>query len=71
MGRRRRGGGEGEEEPLVPDGGSGTVVVGFGGESTAGIDPEYGVGAEVAGAPVNVLQVLGGDDGYVEEEWRR
>lgn len=68
MRRKRRG--DGEEETLVPDGGGGAVFVGFGRETTARIDPEDNIGGEVSGAPVDILQVFGGYDGYVEGEWR-
>lgn len=59
---------KGEEEALVPDGSGGAGVVGFGGEAAVRIDPEDGVGFEVAVAPVDVLQMLGGDDRDFEVE---
>lgn len=66
------GGGEGEGEPLIPDGAGRPGVVGLGGEATVRIDPEDGVGLEVAAvAPVDVLEVLGGDDREVEIEGLR
>ncbi|CAL5350572.1 unnamed protein product [Camellia sinensis] len=46
---------------------------GLGGETVVRVDPEDGVGFEVALTPVHVLQVLGGDDRDVEVErlrWR-
>lgn len=55
--------GEREGETFVPDGGSVAGVVGFGGETAIGIDPEDDVGLEVAVFPVDVFEVLGGDDG--------
>lgn len=64
---------EGDEKVLVPDGAGGGGVVGLGGETVVRVDPEDGVGFEVALTPVHVLQVLGGDDRDVEVErlrWR-
>lgn len=64
--------GEGESEALVPDGSGRAGVVGFGGEAAVRVDPEDGVGLEVAVFPVDVLEVLGGDDREVEiERFRR
>lgn len=60
-----------EEEALVPDGLGGAGVVGFGGEAAVRIDPEDGVGFEVAVTPVDVLQMLGGDDRDFEVELLR
>ena len=58
--------GEGEDEALVPDGSGGSGVVGFGGLAAVRVDPEDDVGFEVAVPPIDVLEVLGGDDGDVE-----
>lgn len=57
---------EREGETLVPDGGGVAGVVGFGGETAVGVDPEDDVRLEVAVFPVDVLEMLGGDDGEVE-----
>lgn len=53
---------EGEREPLVPDGSGRSGLVRFGGEAAVRVDPEHGVRLEIAVLPVDVLQVLGGDD---------
>ncbi|PON69064.1 hypothetical protein PanWU01x14_090890 [Parasponia andersonii] len=65
--------GEREGEALVPDGPGRTGIVGLGGEAAVRVDPEDGVGLEVAAVlPVDVLEVLGGDDREVQiEELRR
>lgn len=66
------GGGEGEGEALVPDGAGGARVVGLGGETAVGVEPEDGVGLEFTEvAPVDILEVLGGDDRQVEVEGLR
>lgn len=57
---------EGEREPLVPDGSGRPGLVRFGGEAAVRVDPEHGVGLEIAVLPVDVLQVLGGDDGELQ-----
>lgn len=54
---------EREGEAFVPDGFSGSGIVGFGGESAIRVDPEDDVRLEGTVFPVNVLEVLGGDDG--------
>lgn len=63
--------GERDRELFVPDGSGRAAVVGLGGEAAIGIDPEDGVGLEVAILPVDVLEVLGVDDGEVELEGLR
>jgi hypothetical protein len=55
-----------ESETFVPDRGSVAGIVGFGGESTVRIEPENDVGFEIAGFPVDVFEVFGGNDGEVE-----
>lgn len=64
-------GGQREEEALVPDRSSGAGVVGFSGDAAVRVDPEDGVGFEVAMSPVDVLQVLGGDNSDFEVVWLR
>lgn len=53
----------GEGEALVPHGTGGAGVIGLGGDAAVRIEVENSAGLEVAAAPVDVLQVLGGDDG--------
>lgn len=57
--KRERGigewGGDGEDETLVPNGFGGSGVVGFGGELVIRVDPEDGVGFQIAVFPVHVL----------------
>lgn len=53
---------EREGETFVPDGGGVTGIVGFGGETTVRIEPEDDIGFEIAGFPVDVFEVFGGDD---------
>ena len=60
--------GEGDEEAFVPDGSGRPGVVGLGGLAAVRVDPEDGVGLEIALPPIHVLQVLGGDDRDVEIE---
>lgn len=60
--------GERDGESLVPDRAGGAGVVGLGGEPAVGVYPEDGVGLEVAVLPVDVLEMLGGDDREVEIE---
>lgn len=57
-----------ESEALVPHGSGGAGVVGFGGEAAIRVDPEHCVGLELAVLPVDVLEVLGGDDREVQIE---
>lgn len=57
---------ERESETFVPNGGGVTRIVGFGGETTVRIEPEDDVGFEIAGFPVDVFEVFGGDDCEVE-----
>lgn len=54
--------GEGQREPLVPDGPSRSGIIGASREAAFRVDPEDSVGFEVAVPPVDVLDVLGGDD---------
>lgn len=65
-GRVVRGEGEGKVEALVPNRAGGSGVVGFGGGATLGIEVGDSVGLEVAVAPVNVLEMLCGDDSDLE-----
>lgn len=60
---------ERENELFVPDGSGRPGIVGFGSETTIRIGPEDDVGFEWAGTPVDVFEVLGGDDCDVEIEW--
>lgn len=53
-------------EPLVPDGTGGAAVVRLGGELVVRIEPEDGIGLELAVAPVDVLQVLGRNDRQIQ-----
>lgn len=72
-----RGEGDGKREALVPDGASGAGVVGLGGDAAVGIEVGHNVGLEVAVSPIDVLEVLRGDDGDLEVQgprrwrWRR
>jgi len=50
---------DGDEELVVPDGVLTVVEVDAGGALGAVVDPEHGVGMEVAVAPVDVLEVGG------------
>lgn len=61
--RRQR---EREDETLVPDGFGRAGIIRFSGETAVGVNPEDDVGLEIAVTPVDVLQVLGGDDGDVD-----
>ncbi|GER51026.1 hypothetical protein STAS_28357 [Striga asiatica] len=58
---------EGDEEPVAPAGGGVAVLVDAGGALGGGgggvVDPDDGVGAELAVTPVDVLEVLGGGHG--------
>lgn len=66
--------GKRESEALVPDGAGRTRVIGFGGETTIRVDPEDNIGLEIPVFPVDVLEMLGRDDGEVEIQglrWRR
>lgn len=53
---------------LVPHGSGRPGIVGLGGETTVRVGPEDDVRLERAVAPVDVLEVLGGDDCDVEIE---
>lgn len=61
-------GGDGDEKSLVPDGFCGPGIVGFGGELVIRVDPEDGVRFEVAVLPIDVLQMLAGDDRHFQVE---
>lgn len=60
--------GQWEREPLVPDGAGRSGFVRFSGEAAVRVDPEDRVGLEVAVFPVDILEVLGGDDGEFQVE---
>lgn len=64
---------EWEDDALVPRGLASTGVVGAGGGAAGGIQVGDGVGAEVAAAPVDVLEVLtrNDDDLQIHGLWRR
>lgn len=53
---------ERQKKALVPNGSGGTGVVGLGGLAAVRVDPKDDVGLEIAVPPINVLQVLSGDD---------
>ena len=55
-----------EGDALVPRGLAAAGVVGAGGGAAGGIEVGDGVGAEIAAAPVDVLQVLARDDGDLQ-----
>lgn len=57
-----------EGEPLVPDRPSRSGVVRLGGETAVRVKPEDGVRLEIAVSPVDVLEVLRGDDCDFEVE---
>lgn len=63
--------GEGEGEALVPDRAGGAGVVGLAGGAAIGVEVDDDVRLEVAVAPVDVLQVIRGDDGDFEVEGPR
>jgi hypothetical protein len=65
---RREVGREREDDALVPGGLAAAGVVGAGGGAAGGVEVGDGVGAEVAAAPVDVLQVLARDDGDLQIE---
>lgn len=53
-----------EGESLVPDWAGGSRIVGVGGETVIRVvEVQGGVGLEIAVSPIDVLEVLGGDDG--------
>lgn len=56
------GDGEGKSESLVPNGLSRSGIIGSGREAAFRVNPEDCVGFEVAVAPIDVLEVLSGDD---------
>lgn len=68
---------EREDEALVPSGLATAGVVGAGGGAAGGVEVGDDVGAEVTASPVDVLQVLPGDDCNLKVErlgrrrWRR
>jgi len=65
---------EREDEALVPDWLAPAGVVGAGGGAAGGVEVGDDVGAEVTASPVDVLQVLPGNDGNLQIErlgWRR
>ena len=65
---------EREDEALVPDWLAPAGVVGAGGGAAGGVEVGDDVGAEVTASPVDVLQVLPGNDGDLQIErlgWRR
>jgi hypothetical protein len=59
---------EWEDQALVPGGVASVGVIGTGGRAAGGIEVGDDVGAEVAAAPVDVLQVLARDDGELQVE---
>lgn len=65
---------EREDDALVPCRLAAADVVGAGGGAAGRVEVGDDVGAEVAAAPVDVLQVLARDDGHLQIdsfEWRR
>jgi hypothetical protein len=62
VGRKR------EDEALVPGWFAPAAVVGAGGGAAGGVEVDHGVGTEVATAPVDILQVLPGDDSNLQVE---
>lgn len=60
-----------EGEPLVPDRTSRAGFVWFGSKPAVRVDPEDGVRLEFTMFPVNVLEVLSGDDGEVDVQRTR
>jgi hypothetical protein len=65
---RREVGREREDQALVPGGFASAGVVGAGGGAAGGVEVGDDVGAELAAAPVDVLQVLARDDGELQIE---
>lgn len=59
---------EREDEALVPGWLAPAAVVGAGGGAAGGVEVHHDVGTEVATAPVDILQVLPGDDGNLQVE---
>lgn len=59
---------DGKEELFVPNGSGRPGIIGFGSETSVRIGPEDDVGFERAVTPVDVFEVLGGDDCDVEIE---
>lgn len=57
---------QGKDKSLVPDRMLGAGIIGFGGLTAFWVDPENGVGFEITVTPVNILEMLCGDDGNIE-----
>lgn len=59
---------DGKDEALVPDRAGGAGIIWLGRGAAIGVEVGNDVGLEIAASPVDVLEVLGGDDGYLEVE---
>lgn len=65
------GSGERKSDPLVPHRFDGGGIVGTGGETVVLVKVQNNVGFQVTVTPVDILQVLGRDDGNDQVEWLR
>lgn len=61
-----KGRGKWEEKAFVPHGTRGSSVVGLGGRSTLRVQVGDSIGFKITEAPIDVLQVLRGDDGDLD-----
>lgn len=55
-----------EDEPLVPNGSSIAGIIGLSGSPVVRVNPKDDIGLEIAVMPIDIFQVLGGDDGDLE-----
>lgn len=52
-----------EDEPFVPNGSGIAGIIGLCGPTLIRVDPENDIGPEIAVMPIDIFEVLGGDDG--------
>lgn len=55
-----------EDESLVPNGSGIAGIISLGGATLIRVDPKDNIGLEITVTPIDIFQMLGGDDGDFE-----